>query len=572
MHQVIRDKLLQIEVLNTLNKSCLNALTRRVESYVYSPQDIIIKEHGQVGGVYIISEGIVARRHNKSKHVPYELFEGQTFGEGALLETYPARHTYTAKTYCEILFLPGPTFRHLCQMYLAVAEVDNVIHTLTELTQQLGIARLSNPGSPFKKVHRLSIFGKTSLIRVDAAVAKPKVVDSIVQSFLRGCFYPDSKFRILWDCIIFCGILFYAISCGLLVQAMLRQDYWSHYFPLLLASYSVDFIFLVDVIFNAFFFGYDQDGIIVTDAHKICIYFMKHRYPIAILCVVLPLDVVFGFLINRKLVPVLRLVKTLHLTRFNVYWANVENALLQYASIAISFEVSRFLNLYIILFILCHWCGCAWTLTAEVSMKIFHYKTSWRYAETHTSFYHYDYKRLEGTMPYWREIYWPVNVLSGISWSDQLPTNPVEVISICCIMIFGLLLFCTLIGALSSLMERFNRIRRDYNTKVDKIRQLVKQKSVSKEIEGKINRYYEYIWARYGGVDESEVLGNLPKSLRAAVANHVLAPLLKKIPFFDSCSEPMEQMIVSLFETRIFLQDDALMLCGEVSDCICELC
>jgi CRP-like cAMP-binding protein len=77
-------------------------------------------------------------------------------------------------------------------------------------------------------------------------------------------------------------------------------------------------------------------------------------------------------------------------------------------------------------------------------------------------------------------------------------------------------------------------------------------------------RYYEYIWARYGGIDEAEVLGNLPKSLRSAVANHVLGPLLDRIPFFDSCSEPMEQMIVSLFETRIFLEDDALMICGEV--------
>lgn len=88
-------------------------------------------------------------------------------------------------------------------------------------------------------------------------------------------------------------------------------------------------------------------------------------------------------------------------------------------------------------------------------------------------------------MPYWREVYWPVNVLSGISWSDQLPTNPVEVIAICVIMMFGLLLFCTLIGALSTLMERFNKIRRDFDTKVDKIRLLVKQKSVSTEIEGK---------------------------------------------------------------------------------------
>jgi hypothetical protein len=72
------------------------------------------------------------------------------------------------------------------------------------------------------------------------------------------------------------------------------------------------------------------------------------------------------------------------------------------------------------------------------------------------------------------------------------------------------------------------------------------------------------IWARYGGIDEAAVLRDLPKSLRAAVANHVLGPLLRRIPFFAHCSHPMEQMLVSLFETRIFLQDDPLMICGEV--------
>jgi hypothetical protein len=206
-----------------------------------------------------------------------------------------------------------------------------------------------------------------------------------------------------------------------------------------------------------------------------------------------------------------------------------------------------------------------WTLSAEVSMKVFGYHTSWRYAETHPGqLYFYNYQRLADTMSYWREIYWPVNVLSGIAWPDQLPRNAVEFIAITCLMMLGQLMFSTLVGALSSLMENFNRIRRDFDHKVDKIRLLVKYKSVSKEIEGKISRYYEYIWARYGGVDEAEVMRDLPKSLRAAVANHVLGPLLKRVPFFDSCSEPMEQMIVSLFETRIFLQDDALMLCGEV--------
>jgi signal-transduction protein with cAMP-binding, CBS, and nucleotidyltransferase domain len=89
-------------------------------------------------------------------------------------------------------------------------------------------------------------------------------------------------------------------------------------------------------------------------------------------------------------------------------------------------------------------------------------------------------------------------------------------------------------------------------------------KNVPSEIEGKVLRYYEYIWTRYGGVNESEVLATLPKSLRSVVANHVIGPFLAKIPFFSCCSEPMEAVIVSMFQSRVFLHDDPLMIFGEI--------
>jgi hypothetical protein len=274
--------------------------------------------------------------------------------------------------------------------------------------------------------------------------------------------------------------------------------------------------------------------------------------------------VLFAMTIHYRLIPCLRLLKMFHFLRLDNCIVNFEALVLYYTSLVASFEMRRFVQLYNFLFHVCHWAACIWQLVADVGIKVFNYNVSWRNSDMHSEFFTVDYSALSNTAFYWRSLYWAVNVMSSIGVSDILATNAVEMTTIVFIMFFGYLLFNTLIGAIASLMESFNRDKREFNLKVDKIRHLARYKSVPKQIERKIVRYYEYIWARYGGVNESEVLDNLPKSLRAAVTDHVLGPLLQNIPFFEQCSEPMEKLLVLYFTSRIFLEEDALMVAGEM--------
>ena len=146
----------------------------------------------------------------------------------------------------------------------------------------------------------------------------------------------------------------------------------------------------------------------------------------------------------------------------------------------------------------------------------------------------------------------------------MLAQNPVEMVTISVIFIFGCLAFNTLLSAIATLMSSFNRDKRELHAKVSRVQSLIRYKKVPAEIESKVTRYFEYIWARYGGVNETEVLATLPKSLRAVVASHVMGPFLTRIPFFRCCSEPMEHVLVSMFQPRVFLHDDPLMVLGEV--------
>lgn len=495
IHHVIRDKLLIIGVFNTLNKSCLNAITKSVESFVYSPQDIIVRQDSLVTGVHIIAEGTLLRSHTKNAE-PLELQEGEVFGEKGLLESYTSQHTYTAKTYSELLFLPGPTFRHLCQLYLAASEIDNLISTLTQFTQENAGARVSTKTPAFIKVNRPSIFGrKFSLVRSNASAIKGNVKMSVIDALIQRSMAPNSTFRMWWGALIFVGMMFYCITCGLLLQATLRQNFLANYTPMLIACYLMDGIFILDTVLQAACFAFDEDGVVVTAPEKILAHYWKQPQSLMTLVIVLPLDIIIGASTHYRLIPILRLLKVGHLVRFDQCYDNIEDILFTYCGWSVSFELSRFIYLYMILFFLCHWCGCLWTLVAEVSMKIFGYNVSWRYLDTHDGFYALNYKSLSGSMPYWRELYWTVNVMSSIGWPSTLPTNAVEYIGISVLMFVGYLLFTTLVGALSSLMGSFNSTGRAFASKVDKIRQLVRFKSVSKPIETKIVRYvYHVLW------------------------------------------------------------------------------
>ena len=364
-------------------------------------------------------------------------------------------------------------------------------------------------------------------------------------------FSPDSHFRTFWELLLFAGLSFYIMSCGLLLAAMLRQKFFQHYYTLLTVCYVVDIVFFIDIILNATVFGYFENGVVKIDTPHIF-----HRYLTEIdlmlpdVLAQLPIDLLVGALVSPRLIPVLRLNRLLQLRRFSHLADNLEDSLREYFSVALSFEMKRFLELYYALFMICHWAACAWQLIADVSLDAFKYDTNWREVDASSALFSGNYGSLSGTSFYFRALFWAINVLSSVGATGILPVNPVETVSIIVIMFFGYLLFNTMIGAIASLMGNFNKDMREFAARVERMRQLVKHKAIPRQIEGKILRYEEYKWARYGGVNEAHVLSSLPPSLRSAIAVHVLGPLLHTIPFFCECSEPMELMIVSLFQTR----------------------
>ena len=89
-----------------------------------------------------------------------------------------------------------------------------------------------------------------------------------------------------------------------------------------------------------------------------------------------------------------------------------------------------------------------------------------------------------------------------------------ETVAVIVVLFFGCQLLNGLDAVIASLITSFNKERRDFKQKVRKSRNILKYHSVPSDIEMDIVQYYDYIWSRHQGVNESEVLSTLPKSLR----------------------------------------------------------
>lgn len=556
LHSVVREVLLQVDVFKDLNRTLVNAISERAEPCIYSPDDVIVHPDVDAPGCFVVSSGeVMAIREGKCKYWQ----RGQMFCNEALFQNYQSKDKYVAKTFVEVFLIRNSLYQYLSKIYVTNEEM--VAHANRYCNFESLQVASSMPRSRVSlqpKRQKMSIFRRATL----GFVSSKEALSST--SWLKSLFVPNAVVRLSWDCLILACMLFYAVSCGLLFASCMRERFFHNYFSLLVCSYVVDLVFLLDVIMRATVFGFKNQGLIVTNSDLIFAKFMQTQNLVACFLSIFPLDIIVALaLYDIRILPVIRLLKLVHLMRISFYVENFIYTLRLKFGIVLSFAMNRFLQLYICLFFLCHWMACIYQLAADVSVKVFHYDISWRIADMNSEVYAVDYTALSHTAFYVRALYCVISTMSSIASPDIIPTNLVELLTIIFIIIVGVLMFNTLLSALVSLMEGFDVLEREYNAKIDKFREFVACKRLPQEIESRVLRYYEYHWTKCKGVNESDVLRNLPKSLRYSVSKFLVGPLLEKLPFFASCSESLKQYLLMLFMPRVFLPDDPLMICGE---------
>lgn len=93
----------------------------------------------------------------------------------------------------------------------------------------------------------------------------------------------------------------------------------------------------------------------------------------------------------------------------------------------------------------------------------------------------------------------------------------------------GVLIFASIVGNVGAMISNMNATRATFQSRVDTLKHYMHFRHVSKVLEQRVIRWFDYLWTNQKTIDEQEVLRSLPTKLRAEIAINVHLDTLKKV-------------------------------------------
>ena len=115
------------------------------------------------------------------------------------------------------------------------------------------------------------------------------------------------------------------------------------------------------------------------------------------------------------------------------------------------------------------------------------------------------------------------------------PELEIEFIFVIIDYMIGILIFATIVGNIGSMITNMSASRTDFQSRMDAIKQYMEFRKVSKELEQRVIKWFDYLWSNKQSLDEDQVMATLPDKLKAEIAIHVHLDTLKQVKIFQDC-------------------------------------
>jgi hypothetical protein len=142
----------------------------------------------------------------------------------------------------------------------------------------------------------------------------------------------------------------------------------------------------------------------------------------------------------------------------------------------------------------------------------------------------------DNTTKYVTSLYWVVETISTVGYGETNPINNMQYMYAMVIMLFGVGVYGFIIANIANILSKRNPARAQFFNNLEQLKIFVNYRNIPLSLQKKIRDYYDYIWKKKLGFDESIFLSGLPQGLRNEVSLHLRKEILQKIPLFDGVS------------------------------------
>lgn len=167
------------------------------------------------------------------------------------------------------------------------------------------------------------------------------------------------------------------------------------------------------------------------------------------------------------------------------------------------------------------------------------------------------------TRKYIYSFYWSTLTLTTIG-ETPLPERDVEFLFVVVDFLIGVLIFATIVGNVGSMITNMNAARAEFQSKMDGVKQYMEFRKVTKELEQRVIKWFDYLWTNKKSLNEEEVLMSLPDKLKAEIAIHVHLDTLKRVALFQDCEPGLLVELVLKLKLQVFSPGDYICRKGDI--------
>ncbi|XP_063236097.1 potassium voltage-gated channel protein eag [Bacillus rossius redtenbacheri] len=377
-------------------------------------------------------------------------------------------------------------------------------------------------------------------------------------------------FKAIWDWVILCLTFYTAIMVPYNVAF---KNKTSEDVSLLVVDSIVDVIFFIDIVLNFHTTFVGPGGEVVSDPKVIRMNYLKSWFIIDLLSC-LPYDVFNAFDHDEdgigSLFSALKVVRLLRLGR-------VVRKLDRY----LEYGAAMLILLLCFYMLVAHWLACIWySIGRSDADNGVQYSWLWKLANVTQSPYSYIWTNDSSSPPelingpsrktmYVTALYFTMTCMTSVGFGNVAAETDNEKIFTICMMIIAALLYATIFGHVTTIIQQMTSATAKYHDMLNNVREFMKLHEVPKALSERVMDYVVSTWAMTKGLDTDKVLNYCPKDMKADICVHLNRKVFNEHPAFRLASDGCLRALAMHFTMSHSAPGDLLYHTGESIDSLC---